>query len=279
MNIKPLSDILGAEVRGVDLSGSVDTQTRKALREVIEKNLVVCFRDQQLTPEGLVDAASHFGRTKEFLLKSDRTNVVPQVSIVSNRPPGSKDDKPVVQASHWHSDDSYLKLPATLSFLNAVTLPAKGGDTEFINCYEVLKTLPPELREVIGGLAAIHVYRSRRSKSWIAPRSKDEVDESPPVSHPLIRRHPWSKRSSLYINPNRISHIDGWDDDKSDVVLDALYEHALQPCFQYRHVWRDGDLVVWDNRCTMHRATKDYDLKQLRVMHRVMLEGETVNGG
>lgn len=279
MNIEPLSDILGAAVSGVDLSGPIDAHTRAALREAIEQNLVLCFRDQQLTPQGLVDAASQFGRTKAFLLKSDRTDIVPEVSIVSNRPPGSNDGKPVVQASHWHTDDSYLKLPATLSFLNAVTLPAKGGDTEFINCYEVLATLPHELREAIEGLAAIHVYRSRRSKSWIAPRSKDEVAESPPVSHPLIRLHPWTKRSSLYINPNRISHIDGWDDEKSDVLLDALYEHAFQPRFQYRHVWRDGDLVVWDNRCAMHRATKDYDLNQLRVMHRVMLEGEAVNAG
>ena len=278
MHIEPLSDILGAEVRGVDLSGPVDATTRATLRDVIEKNLVVCFRDQQLTPEGLVDAAGHFGRTKAFLLQSDRTDVVSQVSIVSNRPPGAN-GKPVVQASHWHTDDSYLKLPATLSFLNAVTLPAKGGDTEFINCYAVLESLPAQLRETVEGLAAIHVYRSRRSKSWIAPRSEKERDESPPVSHPLVRLHPWSKRTSLYINPNRISHIDGWDDARSDVLLDALYEHAFQPHFQYRHVWRDGDLVVWDNRCTMHRATKDYDLSQYRLMHRIMLEGEPVTAG
>lgn len=278
MNIRPLSDILGAEVHGIDLAGAIDAATREALRKALEDNLILCFRDQQLTPEALVGAANHFGPAKTFLLKSDRTDVVPQVSIVSNRPPGG-DGTPVVQASHWHTDDSYLKIPATLSLLYAVTLPAKGGDTEFINCYEVLATLPRELREAIEGLAAVHVYRSRRSKSWIAPRSAEEVDRSPPVTHPLIRLHPWSRKCSLYINPNRISHIDGWDDARSDALLDALYEHAFAPRFQYRHIWRDGDLVVWDNRCTMHRATKDYDLSQLRVMHRVMCEGEPVMAG
>ena len=179
-----------------------------------------------------------------------------------------------MQAKYWHTDDSYLAEPATLTLLHAKTLPDDGGDTEFINCYQVLEALPPAMRDRIEGLRAVHKYRSRRNQSWVAKRSAEEEAETPPVDHPLIRTHPKSAKQSLYINPNRIDHILGWTEAESDALLDKLYEFAFQPQFQYRHRWQPGDMVVWDNRCTMHRANADYDLSQPRVMHRIMLEGE-----
>jgi|TARA_A100001037_G_scaffold302580_2_gene334519 taurine dioxygenase len=273
MEVNPLGGVLGAEVCGIDLRRQVSDDLKAALIKEISDYQVICIRDQNLTPRQLVSASRLFGRPKTFLLRKDRIDEAPEVSIVSNHPVLA-DGKPLVQAKHWHTDDSYLAEPATLTFLYAKKLPVEGGDTEFINCYDVLDALPAAMRSRVGNLRAVHKYLSRRNASWVAERSPQEVAETPDVDHPLIRTHPVSRRQSLYINPNRIERILGWSNEESDLLLDELYEFAFQPQFQYRHKWRYGDLVVWDNRCTMHRANADYDVSQPRVMHRVMLEGE-----
>jgi len=271
--IEPAAAPLGAAVEGVDLSRPLDPGILERLKAALARHLVLCFRDQDLAPQAFARAASAFGRPKPFLLRQDRIPEAPDVSIVTNRPAGLG-GKPKAQASHWHTDDSYFAEPATLTFLLAKTLPAEGGDTEFIDCRAVLETLPANLLARIKGRRAIHSYQSRRNRSWVAQRTGEEAAETPSVSHPLIRTHPWTGERSLYINPNRIDAIEGMSIAESDALLDALYAHAFQPEFQYRHLWRAGDLVLWDNRATMHRANADYDLSQLRVMHRVMLEGE-----
>lgn len=273
MQIEPLSDILGAAVTGVDLTAPAGPEIAAALDDALHEHLVLCIRDQELEPQAFAQASRLFGTPKKYVTRRDRLDDAPEVSLVSNRPP-SLEGKPLVQAKYWHTDDSYLALPATLTLLLAKTLPDHGGDTEFINCYKVLEALPDNMRRRIEGLRAVHKYRSRRNQSWVAKRSAEETAETPPVDHPLIRTHPKSGRQSLYINPNRIDHIAGWNEADSDALLDELYEFAFQPQFQYRHRYETGDLVVWDNRCTMHRANADYDISQLRVMHRIMLEGE-----
>lgn len=273
MQIEPLGDVLGAAVTGIDLSAPADADTAAALNQALTDHIVLCIRGQELEPKAFTGASRLFGTPKLYVTRRDRLDDAPEVSVVSNRPP-SLEGKPLVQAKFWHTDDSYLALPATLTLLLAKTLPDEGGDTEFINCYRVLEALPPDMRQRIDGLRAVHKYRSRRNQSWVARRSAEEAAETPPVDHPLVRTHPKSGRQSLYINPNRIDHILGWNEEDSDALLDALYEFAFQPQFQYRHRWQNGDVIVWDNRCTMHRANADYDINQLRVMHRIMLEGE-----
>mgnify|MGYP002635345262 CR=1 FL=1 len=273
LTIEPLNAVMGAAATGVDLSQPIAPGDAAALTQALTDRLVLCIRDQDLTPPAFSIAARVFGEPKPFLLRQDRIEGAPAVSIVSNRPPGLG-GKPLVQAKHWHTDDSYFAAPATLTLLHAKTLPAEGGDTEFIDCYAVLAALPAALRRRIEGLHAVHKYLSRRNMSWVAGRSAEEEAETPEVDHPLVRTHPVSRRQSLYINPNRIDRILGWDEATSDALLDELYAFAFRPEFQYRHRWRAGDLVVWDNRCTLHRANADYDLSQIRVMHRVMLQGE-----
>ncbi len=273
MKIEPLNDVMGAVVTGVDLGAPAGPDVASELDAAITDHLLLCIRGQDLAPKAFAQASRIFGPPKTFVLRRDRLDDAPEVSVVSNRPP-SLEGKPLVQAKYWHTDDSYLALPATLTLLHAKTLPEDGGDTEFINCFKVLEALPEKMRKRVVGLRAVHKYRSRRNKSWVAKRSAEEEAETPPVDHPLIRTHPKSGRQALYINPNRIDHIVGWSEADSDALLDELYDFAFQPRFQYRHRWQSGDLVVWDNRCTMHRANADYNISQLRVMHRIMLEGE-----
>lgn len=277
IRIEPLSGVMGARVSGLDLAGDVAPADVAGVKRALADCLMVCIPAQDLEPQEFAAAARLFGTPKPYLLDRDRVPGAPDVSVVSNRPPGLG-GKPLVVAKHWHTDDSYLAAPATLTLLHARTLPETGGDTEFINCYAALEAMPAGLRRRIEGLRAVHKYLSRRNMSWVADRTAAEEDATPEVDHPLVRRHPVTGRLALYVNPNRIDRIRGWDAASSDALLDELYDFAFQPEFQYRHRWRPGDLVVWDNRCTMHRANADYDLAQLRVMHRVMLEGETPLG-
>ena len=274
MQVKPLDDVMAAEITGVDLCAPVSDALKASLKQAIADHLVICIRDQELTPRELANASRLFGPLKTFVLREDRIDEAPEVSIVSNRPKLNY-GKPLVQAKHWHTDDSYLAAPATLTLLYAKTLPKDGGDTEFINCYDVLDALPAAMRSRVANLRAVHKYLSRRNASWVAERSAEEEAETPEVDHPMIRTHPLSGRQSLYINPNRIDRIAGWSDAESDALLDELYEFAFQPQFQYRHKWRYGDLVVWDNRCTMHTRSK-VDHTQPREMHRSLIKGEPV---
>ena len=274
LNIKPLSKIMGAEILGIDLKDDLDDATKTALCNVVTDYLVVCIRNQNLKPKDLANVSRIFGTPKKYFIKDATVDGVPEVIVVSNR---SKEAKPKVKASHWHTDDSYMAKPATLTFIYPETLPQNGGATDFINCYNVFQDLPETLKNKIGGLKAVHKWLSRRNVSEVLKLSEDEEKFTPDVEHPFIRTHPISKQKSLYINPNRIDHIVGFDEHESDLILDELYNFSFQSKFQYSHNYQKGDLVIWDNRCTMHKANSEYDINQLRVMHRVMLEGEAVN--
>ena len=271
--ITPLSDLMGAEISGVDLRQKTDKITRDKLLNAVKKYLVVCIKNQDLKPTQLANVSRIFGNPKKYFMQHETVDNIPEVIVVSNR---TSDNKPRVYASHWHTDDSYREKPATLTFIYPDTLPKNGGGTDFINCYSVFQNLPENLKNKISNLSAIHKWQSRRNVSKVAKLSKEQEEQTPEVEHPLIRTHPISGEKSLYINPNRIDHIAGFDDFESDKLLDELYEFSFQSKFQYSHSYQAGDLVIWDNRCTMHKANSDYDLNQLRVMHRVMLEGEEV---
>jgi len=276
LNIKPLSKIMGAEISGINLKDELDDTTKKQLCNAVTDYLVVCIRNQELKPKDLANVSRVFGTPKKYFLKNATVEGIPEVIKVTNRSKESN-NKPKVYASHWHTDDSYRDKPATLTFIYPETLPENGGGTDFINCYSVYDELPPKIKNKVYNLRAIHKWQSRRNVSEVQKLSKDEEKLTPPVEHPLIRTHPISGEKSLYINPNRIDHISGFNEQESDKLLDDLYNFSFQSKFQYSHNYQKGDLVIWDNRCTMHRANSEYDINQLRVMHRVMLEGEAVN--
>ena len=276
LNIKPLSKIMGAEISGINLKDELDDTTKKQLCNAVTDYLVVCIRNQELKPKDLANVSRVFGTPKKYFLKNATVEGIPEVIEVTNRSKESN-NKPKVYASHWHTDDSYRDKPATLTFIYPETLPENGGGTDFINCYSVYDELPTKIKNKVDNLRAIHKWQSRRNVSEVQKLSKDEEELTPLVEHPLIRTHPISGEKSLYINPNRIDHISGFDEQESDKLLDDLYNFSFQSKFQYSHNYQKGDLVIWDNRCTMHRANSEYDINQLRVMHRVMLEGETVS--
>jgi len=261
--------VMGAIVSGVDLS---DPGAAAQLNDLLLAHRMLCLRGLELDAHGFLAVGRLFGEPQVQLLADYRLDDPEEVTVISNvnKLAGGK---PHVRATHWHTDDSYFAEPAKATLLLARALPTRGGGTEFIDCAAVLEAMPDALRRRIEGRRAVHKYQSKRARAIVAVRTPEEEAQTPDVSHPLIRTHPETGRPSLYINPNRIDHVEGMESAESDALLDELYAFAFQPRFQHRHDWQLGDLVIWDNRCTMHRATTDFDITELREFHRILLKG------
>ncbi len=273
MKISPIDAVIGAEVTGLDLVKNVDVRSIEKLNLALLERQLLYIRDQDLDPNSFAAAAQTLGEPQEQLLADYRLDEDPRVPVISNynRMGGSK---PHVRATHWHTDDSYLAKPAKMTMLFAKALPSEGAVTEFINTIAVLDAMSPELRQGIEDRRAVHKYLSRRNVAKVAIRTAEEKAMTPDVSHPLVRTHPETGRAALYINPNRIDRVEGMSDKASDELLDELYGFAFQERFQYHHVWQPSDLVIWDNRCTMHRASAAFDISQRREFHRILLRGD-----
>jgi taurine dioxygenase len=156
-----------------------------------------------------------------------------------------------------------------------VKLPKSGGDTQFVNMYEAYDALPGDIKKRIEGLRARHVYQSKYSERklpHLAEERRKIASES--VVHPIVRTHPGTGRKAIYINPIRIEEIVGMSEHEALPLLDELFEHATEEKFQYRHKWKAGDVVIWDNRCLMHKANGDYPVIEVRYLYRVMLKGD-----
>ena len=275
IRISPLSKVMAAEVTALDLSQPVSESVAAALKAAFLDHQVLCLRDQKLTPAQYVAATRLFGEPQEQIVKHFLHQNEPLISLVSSVDNRDKagDGKPIVRGPYWHTDDSFLGVPAKATVLYAIEIPQDRGDTWFANMYAAFESLHPEMKARLDGLRAVHKYVSRRAGARVAKLSAEDEKTTPDVSHPLVRTHPETGRRSLYLNPNRIDHIEGLSLEESDALLDELYAHAFEGRFHYRHRWRQGDLLIWDNRCTMHRASTDLKTGDRRLLHRVLLEG------
>jgi taurine dioxygenase len=269
-----LGDALGISAEGLDLNGGVDGADADALHRALLDGLVLCIRGQSLTPTAYLAAMRRFGKPLSQVRAGSRHPEVPEIMILSSDDRDEMGDgKRLVVGAHWHSDDSYKAVPCSLTMLYGIQVPETGGDTQFTNMYRAYDDLPAEMKRRIADLKVVHKYDSPRKGTAIATLRADEAAQLPDVVHPLVRRHPETCRQALYMNPNRMSHIVGLERAESDRLLDALTRHAIEPRYQYRHKWRRGDIVIWDNRCTMHKANADYPAGAKRLMHRIIVEG------
>lgn len=268
-----LCDHMAAAVTGLDLNRPTDAGTQATLRDTLNRNLVLCIRGQELAPTAFRDAMARFG-TPMLRKQLTRTEECAEVNIISSEDRDVLGDgKKIVNGATWHTDDSFMREPCSLTMLYGVIVPSSGGDTQFTNMHLAYDELAPEMKERIDGLQVIHKYISSRKTGKVAVRPADEMAAMPEATHPLVRTHPETGRKSLYLNPNRMEQIVGLERAESDLLLDALIAHAIQPKYQYRHAWRQGDIVIWDNRSTMHKANADYPEGERRLMHRVIVAG------
>lgn len=275
--IKPTGAALGAEIVGIDLR-HLDDRAFAALRSAWTEHAVLLFRDQRLSPDDLIAFSRRFGELDHAPIQENGQLFAdgrPELYVVSNvlgadgQPIGSLGAGEAV----WHTDMSYLPAPPIASMLYALEVPPTGGDTHFSSMYAVFEHLPAALRAQATGRRVKHdgTYNSGGFlRAGVA--ATDDPRTAPGHLHPLVCRHPESGRRMLYLGRRRLAYVDGLDIEASEALLDALWAEASRPEHAWRHQWRVGDLVLWDNRCTMHRRDP-FDPAFRRVMHRTQVRG------
>ena len=281
ITVIPRHPALGAEVQGVDLRRPMDTATRQAVIDAWTRHLVLVFPDQVITDREHVDFTRHFGEPEIFhqtslSLRSDRVREIFLVSNVDENDrlmtPAEPSQKQLSSARQWHTDSSYRPMPSVGSLLHGIEISRTGGITQFINMYKVYEDLPESLRRQVENRRARHDFGMLHRITGAPAPTRAEQDAMPAVWHPMVRRHPVSGRKSLYISSIYNDQIEGLDEKASIRLIDELSEFAAQPHYMYRHAWEPHDVLMWDNRCTVHAVTP-HDPTERRVMHRTTIVG------
>ena len=275
MRTHPLSPALGTEVVDLDLRQPVADADFESLHAKLVDTTVLVIRDQRLAADDLVRFTKRFGDILVYTRAANAHHTHPEVLVLSNI---LRDGKPIGSAEsgrYWHTDGHFLEMPPAVSLLYAVELPPIGGDTWFANMFAAYDALPDETRARIEGLRVI--ISRVRSRPYNYPQRPPVTEEQraawPDMPQPLVRTHPLSGRKALYVGGNVPWLIEGMDEAESTPLITTLQAHAIQPAFAYAHAWRPGDLLVWDNRSSLHKATAYDAVAHRRHMLRTAVAG------
>ncbi len=276
LQIQPLSDALGAEVAGVDWTQAVSATTIAAIKDAFLTHHLVCLRSVPLPAAAFAQVGRYFGESQVQLLRNMRMADTPEVSVFNSTYKKAADkpaDLLLDRRSGWHTDDSYFALPAKITLLQALEIPAHGGETRFCNARAAYEDLSADLKARCDGLRAVHSYDTLRAPARATTRTKEEAAETPDVVHPLIRTHDETGQKAIYFNSNRTDRILEMEREASDALLDSIHTHMTQPHYQYHHAWRVGDVLMWDNRSVTHSVNMDFPPGQRRIHQRILLKG------
>ena len=280
LELRQLHPLFAAEATGVDLSGPIDGALVDAIWRAIDKYAVVVFREQRLDDTQLRDFAALFGPLeigRAAATAKRRRLKHPEIGDISNldedgklRDPYDRRRLDMLGNRLWHTDASYMPVPVVLGMLHAVAVPPAsalgGGETEFADMRAAYDALPDAMKAAIDPLVAEHDIFWSRGQIGFTEFGPGEREKYPPSHQRLVRRHPGSGRKTVYLSAHA-SHIVGWPVADGRILLYDLNLHATRPEFVYSHQWRVGDLVIWDNRCTMHRG-RSHDETQPRDLRR-----------
>ena len=276
IRLQPISGSLGAIIGGVDLREPLDDETYKEIKRALLDNLLVFFRDQDITPEQHIAFARRFGELhvhpfipslpghKELIVLTAKSGAEGNLRL----------------ANSWHPDLSYTNDPPLLGILRSIRPPSRGGDTMWVNLYRAYETLSPKMQAIIGELSAWHdvtkTYRRQELQAAGGPeRYAQTFKKAPPALHPLVGVHPETGRKLLYISELTTTHIEGLHERESNALLQMLYQHIDWKELHCRFYWEKNSIAMWDNRCTAHYAVGDYT--EPREMHRVTVIGARLN--
>jgi len=279
LRISPLSPVLGAEVTGIDLSKPLGDATIKAINDAFDQNVVLCIREQQLSEEDQLRAAGYFGKV-----------AVRRKPAAGQTNPGGDFDTPFMLVTNiiengksigvfgdgemwFHHDTSYYPEPHRATLLYSMKLPSWGGNTCFSNMYKAYENIPSALRDRLEGRKVLQVHDYKRRERL----DIDTIDLSKVRHHwqPIIITHPATGKKSLYISRLMSAQIEGMSKAENEAVLEQLFEIAEDPAIIYEHEWKLGDLVIWDNWCSIH-ARKDFPREEPRLMRRLTIEGQAM---
>ena len=279
ISIQKISTAVGAVVEGVDLSDSVPSKVFEALQLAVGEHGVLVFRDQHLTPAQHVGFSRRFGSLETHVISEALLDEYPEIYVISNVVEDGKPKGRPYAGTYWHSDLSYMPVPAMGSMMYALRIPEIGGDTMFANMYLAYETLSSGLQRMLEQLRAVHSFGHADKRFFSQRGDKARLNEAakkktPPVEHPVVRTHPTTGRKALFINPGFTSRFVDMTEKESEPLLEYLFQHITQPAFIYRHRWQVNDLVFWDNRCTIHHAIRDYGEDSPRHMHRTTISGD-----
>jgi len=275
LSVRKLAPAIGAEVLGVDLSQPMDDALFREIERAWHGHCILLFREQTLDDLQQVAFAARFGDLAHTLKAYEGGKLHPALMYVTNE----KRDGRYVGAlpdgeMFFHSDMCYLERPLSASMLYAIALPPEGGNTVFASMYAACDALPPDLRQKLEGRLAVNSYEPGYGTSDVKMRIKTPA---PPTAssfaHPVIRTHPATGRKALYVNRLMTDYVVGMPREESDALLERVFDHQEQPQFQYEHRWQVGDLLIWDNRCTLH-ARRDFPATHLRKLRRVAVKGD-----
>jgi taurine dioxygenase len=270
--VKRLGPQIGAEIQGVDVKTLDDAGFAAIYRAWLDHNVVV-LPGQQLELDDFLRYSRRFGVVHPHPSKSTRHPEVPEITVlgVNKFGPDGALDQAIYRrgAEGWHTDGAYDQEPFKATQLYALAVPSRGGDTLFASMYAAYEALPPRLKARLDGRRGVFTYGGRRkATALLNPEDRDWT----PVVHPIIRTHPETGRKALYFDPGKILAIEGLEADESDALIDELTDRMIQPEGEYRHRWRKGDVVIWDNRCSYHKAAGDYPPEEDRIHWRVSIK-------
>ncbi len=275
VEVKVEGNGFGAEISGVDLVVGVSAAEFEAIHTAIIRHKVLVFRDQTLDDDSHFAFAQRFGPLEGHINTSTRQDRLPKLQVFGNvdaagNPTGVHPERGTLV---WHTDKSYVARPSLFTILRSPFVAREGGDTCFADMQRAYESLDAARTEGLAGLRAVHDWKRSREKSDERPATVEEIAAAPPVDHPLVRTHPDTGARTLYIG-NHASHVLGQEVAEGETLLAELERHATQDQFIYRHRWRDNDVLMWDNRCTMH-CVMPYDAAtERRVVHRAVVQGD-----
>lgn len=269
---RKLSESVGAEVLGIDLREPVSDAVFEQILQTWYDNCVILFRGQDLSEDQQWEFGTRFGPLSGGHIKELEAGRSGVVYISNIREDGKLKGILPDGEMQFHSDQCYRELPSQGTMLHAIKIPKEGGNTLFANCYAAYETLPEDLKKRIDGLKALNIYDYNLNPTQ---RTKDESSSAPSWVHPVVRTHSVTGRKALYVNRLMTARIEGLPDDESEELLNTLFDHIEQRKFIYEHVWKSGDVLLWDNRCVLHARTT-FDPSETRLLRRITLKGEPV---